>query len=245
MKHISTSDVKVYTPNMDVIELVCSGNVNVATLEALTYHHFRFVVATAGIHGQTDVLRMCAATNKWSNAIDARRLAYWNVCKYGHLETLKYLVSIAHPDHMKEIAMCVYKAAVKCERYNIIEWWMTHECTQSGLLSWFSHGTGIQTAIYFGQVAMLEWLISKGVFSSIDTMDMHTEVNSETKHRILRVLHVHRFPGIYQVDCNAGTCSVCREERIWDMWEMDTTQFTEHVQWLPREMVEDTLGLVL
>ena len=34
-----------------------------------------------------------------------------------------------------------------------------------------------------------------------------------------------------------------RKDVIWDLWEMETDTFDSFIQWLPREMIEDSLAL--
>lgn len=81
---------------------------------------------------------------------------------------------------------------------------------------------------------MLEWLIIKKVYDNVESIEFDKTMSKETKQSILRLLHKHRFPGAYQKDCFLNTCSVCRKERLWNLWNMDTMEFTKNVQWLPR-----------
>lgn len=225
------------------LEHVRGGRVeHLSHIPSLSQRDFRVVTATAAQCGQIEVLCMCAATTKWMGDVGARCASYIGVCANGQLETFKFLVSIATHDHLKGIANCVYSAAVICEQKDIIEYWMSLGHGDGGMLGQFSYSLGIHTAIEYGNWKMLEWLISNGIRCTIESIEMR-DVSNENRIRVLQVLHEHRFYGVYEDDCNSGVCKVCLTNSLWDVWKMDTDEFTKNMQWLPREMVEDVVML--
>jgi len=47
-----------------------------------------------------------------------------------------------------------------------------------------------------------------------------------------------------EMDEALQVCVNQSRQNAWDAWEMETSEFTNMVQWLPREMMEDTLILL-
>lgn len=46
------------------------------------------------------------------------------------------------------------------------------------------------------------------------------------------------------VECMKALISFEVQHKIWLCWLLETPEYTSHVQWLPKEMVEDTLTLL-
>lgn len=60
---------------------------------------------------------------------------------------------------------------------------------------------------------------------------------------MIELYHMYNIPGAHQVKCREGTCIMCKQFILSDTWMMDTLHFDNIFQWLPREMMEDTLAL--
>lgn len=64
-------------------------------------------------------------------------------------------------------------------------------------------------------------------------------------YEVLILAHKWKLEGKYRNVCERGECMVCKMEKVWDEWIMESHEFKRCVQWLPREMVEDVAGLCI
>lgn len=105
---------------------------------------------------------------------------------------------------------------------------------------WIPSASDIQWAINDGNAMFVKWCFERG-FTYVNVMWIETKTCTR---EILELLHNYKVQGDYQEDCMRGRCSVCKKCIVGEMWEMDRNEFENTIQWLPREMVEDSLEFV-
>lgn len=86
------------------------------------------------------------------------------------------------------------------------------------------------------------WLLENRKNISVQTIDF--EVNEEDAMEFCHLLHQHNVAGEWRTSCLAK-CTMCKSEKVWDSWVMENREFDSSIQWLPMEMMENVLDLVM
>lgn len=103
----------------------------------------------------------------------------------------------------------------------------------------------------YANTSVVKWLCTRG-HSNLLTGDIpmfariETPAGTENEYADLyNLYHEYNIKGKYLGVCSRRTrCKGCIKEALVDLWEMDVEQFDNGIQWLPIEMVEDTIMLV-
>lgn len=106
---------------------------------------------------------------------------------------------------------------------------------------WRPGDSDVNSAILGENIVFVKWCLELGHVNKNALWVPF--VNSNISQEMLRLLHEHKVPGSYTSACKNGTCAICKKRLLNDMWIMMTAKFDNRVQWLPREMMDDTLEL--
>lgn len=101
----------------------------------------------------------------------------------------------------------------------------------------------VETAAYYSEHVILKWLLVNHGNMGAYVGYLVNEGTTDEYHT-LKVMHEHGVDGEYRKDCESGECNVCKEDNVWNMWSMEDMEYSENVQWLPKEMMKDVLLLM-
>lgn len=87
----------------------------------------------------------------------------------------------------------------------------------------------------------IKWLIEHGYRN-----DKMMFVPSNATPKTIALCHRLNIPAGYMEECKSGNCELCnRVTEIGESWRMDTPRFENMVQWLPLEITEDVVSLMV
>lgn len=196
------------------------------------------VVSIAAQHGHIQVLKQCVSHHIWTSNPDLCRLAFLSALKWRKCEVLEFI----HGEYREcviDMTLLVRCYAVTCsdDQIDVVEWWMTtgwvddNEEERERFRKHIFH-----TAVSYGKHNIVRWLLERGVKYDVPFELPFELISDEKRLHTLRVLHEFK---VNIASCKTGTCVVCKEEEMWNVWIMETHEFTNMGQWLPREMMED------
>jgi len=94
-------------------------------------------------------------------------------------------------------------------------------------------------------VSVVKWLCEHGYTHLLTGVRACEYFDLDRAREIYNVYHEYGIRGEYLKVCNSdGKCKGCLKETVGELWEMDISEFENGIQWLPREMVQDTLAFV-
>ena len=94
-------------------------------------------------------------------------------------------------------------------------------------------------------VECMRWLLSNEENVQVNEIQISSHVSKDRAFAFLTLLHDLNVGGTWKDStCNIGKCSVCAIEKTWDAWVMEHQEFNSLIQWLPQEMVVDTVTLL-
>lgn len=243
-----------------ICEMARVGDVQgLMSVNPLTKEEKTAIALSAARHGQVTVMRE-VVTQRWlTNNHVENKLILVEAIKYGQIPVISFLAQIPVISFLTSVdqsdgtesdeesmgrTICV--TAVDYARLDVIEWWIgSNERDEEGDSDdEFEFDVYVQ-AKWCGKAAIMEHMITKyNTRYQPYFDDWKKGISGEDKLAVYRVLHIHNIPGEYYTrKCKAGTCRYCNTEKVWDAWIMESQKFTEMIQWLPREMVEDVVGL--
>ena len=208
------------------------------------HHSPSTVLIHAAKYNRVDVIGYVIRSNRMpvDTLIDRISKARIKAAKYGHRSVLEYFVNRFSNEYSckKDTVLShISLSGVMVARGHLeaVKWW----CTVSDANTLLH--LNFRTAVHYGQITIMEWLHDIG--RTCQTLDISPTINHEKRVQTLALLHKWKIGGSYQIDCNSGVCIVCRVQMMWNSWEMEENDYTSWIQWIPREVLEDTLDDVL
>lgn len=179
--------------------------------------------------GNIDVIRALIPQNPHDTLIRVCS----NAARIGNMDVLKWTAES-------------YESSVgSIDSRGMIAYYLTRNNHADELKTWVTEHKGklqgdeVFIACSYGSVACLKWLLgyNRELFIKHYVEFIHPRHSDE----ILELLHAYEIPGRYKEECKREMCKVCRSVVVWNLWEMLDPSFDNYIQWLPREMIEDTL----
>lgn len=179
---------------------------------------------TCAMNGSLDILKYFVSRGRFPKKEHFHSAIFWNQCII-----IEYLFSI------------------KCEyNPNIINLVM-HSCTISVLTLLLEHGTIVSEeapirAAKLGRIDIVLLFLERG-YTLKEAPGFY--LNAENEIKMLQLYHQLELPGKYKNLCKENSCRCCYIHILRKLWELETEIYTNYIQLLPRELVEDLEGLLL
>lgn len=234
----------------ELLEAAQVGDVEkLSTIHTQPEGIFRRVMTRAAIHGQLRVIQKFVPVDEFKRTpINALHLGYricGNAARYGHIHILEHIISmIGMKEMVKKYDLRIQSAVANFDQVEVLEWWIKRREDNPRLRYKYDMNQLVHFAVLNGKYRILQCLSECG-YSSYAHMIPSKRVSKGDAMNTMIVMHKWKLPGIYQETCESGKCIVCGVEKTWDLWIMDNREFTSSIQWLPREMVEDTIHLLM
>lgn len=188
--------------------------------------------------------------------------------KSGYIPSIEYVMNQWKPHYTRSLVLYVCAQAVDHSHAHVVKWCFEYHNLNLNIDE-FCHIVSLalaqdqptileviegctrykldvqvvqQNAMRCGSVKVMRWLCERG---DVPTTGFIENRFRNTSQSMIELFHEYNIPGSYQEVCQTGTCGACKRALLTDMWKMDTSEFTNTFQWLPREIVEDVLELVV
>ena len=173
----------------------------------------------------------------------------------GKVEILEYLASLIHGYRKHSIIKSTFEVAIMYKQFEAVSWYLKciPACT---LLSddtcrigdektlymlidkgWIPNMETCKKAAAKGNVEMVRWLFRYGLI-----LDEAIKP-SVREDEMLAIYHEYGIEGYYTKECTSE-CRWCKREQVKDMWIMMNEEYTDVVQWLPREILDDVTAML-
>lgn len=171
------------------------------------------------------------------------------------VEILEYLASLVHGYRKYSIIKNTFIVAIMYKQFEAVSWYLKcipacnllsddtckigDEKTMDMLMErgWIPNMETCKKAATLGNVEMVRWLFRYGLI-----LDEAIKP-SEREDELLAIYHEYGIEGYYTKECTSE-CRWCKREQVKDMWIMVSTEYTENIQWLPREMLDDVISML-
>lgn len=172
-----------------------------------------------------------------------------------NIQVLEYISTLVNGYRKHSLIRECAFVALDNDNMPIIEWTMQHMSgaelypedtafiksaqTANFLLTkgWVPTQKGLEYAAKCGSVAIVKWMLQRGITLK------EAIVPFENKDQIIGVYHEYDIPGDYTKECTSE-CKWCKREQIKDMWIMENVEYTDMMQWLPCEMMEEVVAFM-
>lgn len=223
----------------EVLEFAKTGNVQaILNLGRMRAGLYKECICVAAQHGHVNILQQCITNEGWKINPWLCFLVWRFAAKHAQLDVLRFMMKYRSilPPNMREP---LYMTRVESDQIKLVEWWITegwvHDDEQLKERFRFE---AFRFAMWNGRHEVLKWLLEQGVKYKISGL-RYNHLTTENKLKTIQVLHEY---GV-NVDCESGRCLVCKMEKVWNAWMLDSYTFTHSVQWLPMEVLGDVLDL--
>lgn len=213
-----------------------AGDVNALSSMKLGTNLVRIALEEGLNHDQVGVVKLCmdiARDGEWECVDDMWGEVEEVAGEEGGIPLLKLLceefMDYAAKSSRNTTLMLAMRGHMK-----VLKWWVE----EMGVVL---DGDVLWAALTEGNVEMAVWIKEKGV----PTRDVFVTHVRCRKLEVLGLLHQWNIQGTYQFDCEDGSCGVCKAMGVWNGWWMESEMVENMHQWLPMEMVEDVLNMVV
>ena len=225
-----------------VVKYATCGDVNaILDLQLMPSSNMFLIMAyTAAEQGHVGVLRQCIQPDIWEKNPGFCHAVFRSALNAGKCEVLEFL-RVYHRSHACfRDAQMVMMCAVWNNHLSVVQWWMTKgwDGDSDAEKRAFSRGVFFH-AIRCGVHEIVLWLLERGVRYDV-TEDFEDWVSKRRRLQTLYVLHEFK---VNIASCKTSSCVLCKRESLWNTWIMESSDFTDSIQWLPREMVVDVVRL--
>lgn len=172
---------------------------------------------------------------------------------YNKIDILTYLDTLQI--HHRRHAILRYNFGIACIRQNLeIVIWCMQRMSSAELYpadtcyirnvdilehlvstGWHPTQETVEVAALKNNGVLVRWMFERGIILSAAPKARYT-------HEMLDVLHEYGILGEYTKECTSE-CKWCKREQVKDMWVMESEEYEGVLQWLPREMLFDTLSI--
>jgi len=226
--------------SLDIIRELTTQGV-ICDLSDLSINDQHDILVRATIHGHINIL---CAYDMWEPILFTRISKVSTI--HGHLHILCWIMeTTGFRMFWESCKPTVLMQAVKYERIAILDWMYVkikeHSAIEPSRYLWIC----AYYAVWFGKHRVLEWIQTEEDIMFKSDLECCGGVSTKDRMFVQVVLHRGNFRNLNRKACANGTCKVCSAEKVWDLWEMDISEFTTSTQWLPRELIDDVLTLYL
>lgn len=200
---------------------------------------YDLVLLNALIKGDVDKVKQMYAKYNYAVKLTAASHIFDMGIRYGHVDVVKYAMTLKKQSMGVDSAKCVAIGTVA-----MVEFLYGHEMWKDDGSSDVFIKSVMDEAAMRGNVDVLQWFFEHGhvrcssgcIPREVDDLDYDNMV------KVVSLYHQYQVDGAYKFDC-PECCTMCTQITMQNLWEMDTRKFENGVQWLPREMLIDTLQL--
>lgn len=201
-------------------------------------------------NGDLKLLQSYVESREWNECVEVKNKVYMSTCKNGQIDIISFLTSVAKDVDLDHIVFYVYTLAVSHNQQGLIEWCINNDQLNE-VVTPTLHQFALNTAFSNGNWKLLDFLVMHGIKTNIQFIRFRGFVSKYDTAMTLKIAHTHRLHSEIIPICktsygkvNMVVCKLCNAEKVGDMWEMDVNEFDNIIQWLPHEMVMDTLELL-
>lgn len=244
------------TENKIELMLQHARNGDVTELGVLeeSMEEYNRVIKEAIKYGQLIVIQKCISVGDLEYNENVVKCICRYATKYDQLAILQFVVQELGLGVIGD--MCdatIVNTAIEHSSISVLEWWEQMRESDPGEYTPMEYGSDmLNHAVRSGQSEVLLWLLEHGYRTQISCRFKDT-VTKEKQMEVIKVLHLddeydddvgYTMGGWFRDDCKNGKCAVCTAEKMWEIWILESQEFTDNVQWLPKEIMEDTLALL-
>lgn len=175
--------------------------------------------------GYSDVKKLISQTRIFEQGI-----------KNNHIEIVKYALTIG--------SQCLRRNAGDLLSYitdiNILDLLNEHRMFEMNGNNDVLIADIMDTFAVRGNILVLQWFLQHGYAQYASGWVPQGLYDTQIR-QITRLYHTYHVPNYN--GCSAF-CENCVIEKLNELWEMDTDNFTNVIQWMPREIVTDVIELM-
>lgn len=230
----------------ELLECARIGNVEkLMHISKLPQETYKQVVECLTRCGHVDIFAKCVSKQHIiDNYYDITDCMCRVAASIGQTTILSFLNNVLVPKGIIAYTDSIWDAFFLYGQLEVMEWWFREVRN-------FSYGQNadikesvVQCLIWNGKSDMLIKALERGYRANVDSIHTWKRVNKEDEIKVGMIVHEWKLKGGYKKECVKGDCLICPLLNIWDMWVMESQEFTSSIQWLPREMIEDTTSLL-
>lgn len=196
------------------------------------------IMLEASKHGHVNVLKFCISEG-WECKRVLRNILK-NGVQGGHVQVLEYVVRELNTKGIAFYPDQIIWNACKHGMDHVVKWCVDtlreDECNIASM-----HTYATLTTIWWARHDALEYIVGKGIRVEINHGIMCSDTSSEDRIVKTTVIAHENLPGA----CVGNGCMVCRMKNVWDTWIMENIEYKSCIQWIPQEVLVDTMNMVM